>query len=96
MLISSHCGNIYKEHIPIKRMELEKQQIIIKLLAKKNWGGKYDRLEHFKRFPNLKKCLKELIKLNWVIIKQKTDYTGISLNPHKKRDIFEFIEDYAP
>ena len=42
-------------------MEKEKAQLMFKLaFSKKNWGKKYDRLEHFKRFPNLKKIIKEL------------------------------------
>ena len=71
---------------------LEKAQIMFKLArSKKNWGGKYDRLEHFKRFSNLKQAVKELNKSGWIIIKQKPNYTGISLNSEYKKEIIEFI-----
>jgi len=76
---------------------LEKAQIMFKLARSKgNWGGKYDRLEHFKRFPNLKQAIKELSKIGWVIIKQKPNYTGISLNNEYKKEIIKFINKEMP
>jgi len=63
-------------------MEKEKAQFIFKLAySKKNWGAKYDRLEHFKRFPNLKKIIKDLENIGWLIV---------------KKEIIEFIEKYLP
>ena len=78
-------------------MEKEKAQIMFKLAySKKNWGAKYDRLEHFKRFPNLKKIIKELENKKRLIVKNKSNYTGISLNTQYKREIIEFIEKHIP
>ena len=78
-------------------MEKEKAQVMFKLAyLKKNWGAKYDRLEHFKRFPNLKKVVKDLESKGWLIVKKKPDYTGISLNPQYKKEIVEFIEKQIP
>ncbi|MCR4327002.1 MAG: hypothetical protein NUV46_00275 [Nanoarchaeota archaeon] len=78
-------------------MEKEKAQLMFKLAySKKNWGAKYDRLEHFKRFPNLKTIIKELEKTGWILIKNKPNYTGISLNPEYKKEIIEFIEKHIP
>ena len=77
--------------------DLDKAQIIFKLArSKANWGGKYDRLEHFKRFSNLKQIVKELAQKGWIIIKQKPSYTGISLNSKYKREIIEFINKELP
>ena len=77
--------------------DLEKAQIMFKLARSKgNWGGKYDRLEHFKRFPNLKQAVKELAKSDWITIKQKPNYTGISLNSEYKKEIIEFIRKEMP
>ncbi len=64
--------------------------------SKGNWGAKYDRLEHFKRFSNLKRAITELSKNRWVKVKQKSNYTGISLNPEFKREIIEFIKREMP
>ena len=64
--------------------------------SKKNWGSKYPRLEHFKRFSNLKQMIKELENLQWIIIKKKPNYAGISLNPKFKKEIVEFIEKQIP
>ena len=78
-------------------LELEKAQVMYKLaVSKGNWGAKYDRLEHFKRFQNLKQIIKELSNKGWLVIKSKPNYTGISLNTKFKREIIEFIEGEMP
>jgi len=64
--------------------------------SKGNWGEKYDRLEHFKRFQNLKEIIKELSKIGWVIVHSKPNYTGISLNPRYKAEIINFIGEKLP
>ena len=76
--------------------DLEKAQVMFKLLRKDNWGAKYDRTEHFKRFPNLNKIIKELHKMSWVILKKKANYLGISLNPKHKKEIEDFIIKQMP
>jgi len=78
-------------------MEKEKAELMFKLaFSKKNWGAKYDRLEHFKRFPNLDKIVKELNKIGWLMIKRKPNYIGISLNTKYKKEIIKFIESKLP
>ena len=78
-------------------LDLEKERIMLTLARSKgNWGGSYDRLEHFKRFPDLKKIIKELSKKGWVITHNKPKYTGISLNTTYKKEIIEFIESQMP
>ena len=78
-------------------LDLEKAHLMYKLaVAKKNWGAKYDRLEHFKRFPNLDKSIKELGGAGWVLIHKKQGYMGISLNPKYKSQIIEFVEKHLP
>lgn len=78
-------------------MEKEKAQLMFKLAySKKNWGAKYDRLEHFKRFSNLKEIVKELEKLGWLIVRKKANFIGISLNPEFQKEIIEFIEEQMP
>ena len=76
--------------------DLEKAQLLFKIARKKgNWGASYDRIEHFKRFPNLKQILKELSNIGWVKIKKKK-FVGISLNTQYKKEIIEFIEKEMP
>ena len=78
-------------------MEKEKAKLMFKLaFSKKNWGAKYDRLEHFKRFQNLDNIIKELVKIGWIIIHRKPNYKAISLNPKFKIEIIEFIELHMP
>jgi hypothetical protein len=78
-------------------LELEKAQIMFKLArGKGNWGAKFDRLEHFKRFSSLDKCVKELKNIGWILEQGKQNFTNISLNPKFKREIIEFIEEKLP
>lgn len=76
--------------------KIEKAQIMRKLARKNNWGAKYDRLEHFKRFPNLDKIIKELLKIKWIIFYKKPNYKTMSLNPNYKKEIIKFIESQLP
>jgi len=77
--------------------DLEKAQLMSVLARSKgNWGDKYDRIEHFKRFQNLKEIIKELSKKGWLIVHNKPKFTGISLNTQFKREIIEFIEREMP
>ena len=78
-------------------MEKEKAQLMFKLAySKKNWGAKYDRLEHFKRFQHRDEIIKELSNLGWIIIHKKGKFTGISLNTNYKKEIVKFIETQMP
>ena len=77
--------------------DLEKAQLMSVLArGKGNWGEKYDRTEHFKRFQNLKEIIKELSNVGLIIIHKKPKYTGISLNTKYKKEIIEFIEREMP
>ena len=76
--------------------DLEKAQIMFKLARKNNWGHRYDRTEHFKRFQNLNDAIKELSKLRWLLIYKKPNYIGISLNTEHKKEIVNFIEKNMP
>ena len=73
------------------QLEKEEAEIMFKLARKENWGAKYDRTEHFKRFQNLNESIKNLSKLRWILIYKKQHFTGISLNPEFKREIKDFI-----
>ena len=78
-------------------LELEKAKLMSVLArGKSNWGAKYDRLEHFKRFQNLDLIIKDLVKLGWLIFYKKPNYKAISLNPGSKSEIIEFIETQMP
>jgi len=78
-------------------IDLEKAQLMFTLARSKgNWGAKYDRLEHFKRFQNLKQIVKELSKKGWILTHNKPKYTGISLNTNYKKEIIAFIEQEMP
>ena len=75
---------------------LEKAQIMRKLARKDNWGHRYDRTEHFKRFQNLDSCVKELGKVGWMLVHKKGRFTGLSLNTRYKAEIRDFIVSHIP
>lgn len=78
-------------------LELEKAQLMFALARSKgNWGAKYDRVEHFKRFQHRNEIIKELSKQGWIIVYHKPQYKAISLNPKFKKEILEFIEKQIP
>ena len=77
-------------------IDLEKAQIMFKLIRKNNWSARYDRTEHFKRFSSLDKAVKELSKDGWIILHKKAQFTGLSLNTKFKKEIIEFIEREMP
>ncbi len=77
-------------------IEVEKAQILLKLIRKNNWNNRYDRLEHFKRFQDLKEIVKELSKTGWLIVHKKPNYIGIAANTKYKKEIKDFIEDKLP
>ena len=76
--------------------DLEKAQIMFKLARNGKWGACYDRTEYFKKFQDLDKAIKELSKIEWLIIHNKGKFTGISLNTEHKKEIVDFIEKEMP
>ena len=82
--------------MPEEAHDLEKAQAMFKLARKNNWGHRYDRLEHFKRFEHLSMIVKELSVIGWVFLYKKSQYTGIALNTQYKKEIIAFIEQHMP
>ena len=64
--------------------------------SKGNWGEKYDRIEHFKRFQNLKDIVQELSNKGWLLTHKKPKFEAYSLNTKYKKEIIEFIETEIP
>lgn len=69
---------------------------MFKLARKDNWGNKYDRTEHFKRFQNLDEAIKELKQIDWMILHKKPQFLALSLNTKHKKEIVDFIEKHMP
>lgn len=72
-------------------------ELLHKLYRKGIWGGRHTPLKnlyHIVTHLNIKeskKAIKELSNLNWIQLKKSTGEIHISLNPHKKREIKDFI-----
>lgn len=74
-----------------------KAQLLFKLYRKGIWGGRHTPLKNlFHLMDNVgrkesKKALKELNNSGWIMIKVSTGEEHISLNPHKNKEIKEYI-----
>ncbi|OGJ21115.1 hypothetical protein A3K73_08450 [Candidatus Pacearchaeota archaeon RBG_13_36_9] len=74
-----------------------KAQLLFKLYRRGIWGGKHTPLGNLSHLVDnasikeSKKSLKELNNLGWIFIKISTGEEHISLNPHKNREIKDFI-----
>ena len=77
--------------------DLDKARLMSALArGKANWGASYDRMEHFKRFQNLKDIVKDLSGKRWILVHKKPGFQAISLNPEYKKEIIEFIDEQIP
>lgn len=74
-----------------------KAQLLFKLYRKGIWGGRHTPLKNlFHIMDNVsikesEKAIKELINLDWIKIKISTGDKHISLNPHKNKEIRDYI-----
>ena len=77
-------------------IEVETAEFMNKLFRKSNWNNVYDRKEHFKHFPNLDRIIKELRRMDWIVIHKKPKFEAYSLNSRHKSEIIKFIEENKP
>ena len=87
-------------------MKETKEVIMIRFLRKlmnlNMWGGKHTEEKNLlKALPKhlrgekvTDEAMKELYKLEFLFSKPSTGETHISLNPRKKKEIFEFLEKH--
>lgn len=84
----------------MEKIEIMKR-ILRKLMNKEMWGGKHTQI------INLRKCvpshlrgekvtneaLKELVQLEFLLLKISTYETHVSLNPEKQKEIHQFVKE---
>ncbi|HUS49518.1 MAG TPA: hypothetical protein VMZ91_05100 [Candidatus Paceibacterota bacterium] len=74
-----------------------KAQLLFKLYRRGIWGGRHTPIKNLfhlvdsASIKESKKALKELNNLGWILVKISTCEEHISLNPHKNKEIKEFI-----
>ncbi len=84
-------------------MELKEaimKRFLRKLLNLNIWGGRHTELRnlrkalpsHLRGSKEAKKAMKELIKKGFLNIKPSTGEMHVSLNSHKQKEIYEFLE----
>jgi len=74
-------------------------KIIRKLMSRGKWGGShteiihlYDGLpRHLRGASLVKECVENLEKSSFLILKKSTGEIHVSLNPEKKKQIYEFL-----
>jgi len=77
------------------------KRFLRKLINLNIWGGRHTELRnlqkalpsHLRGVRETKKAMKELIKREFLNIKPSTGELHISLNSHKQKEIFEFLEN---
>lgn len=86
---------------------MQKEVIMVRFLRKLTnlnmWGGKHTESKNLlKALPKhlrgekvTDEALSELHKLEFLLSKPSTGEIHISLNPRKKKEIFEFLEKYT-
>lgn len=77
------------------------KRFLRKLINLNIWGGRHTELKnlskalpsHLRGTREVKKAIKELINREFLNIKPSTGEFHISLNSHKQKEIFEFLEN---
>jgi hypothetical protein len=75
------------------------KRFLRKLLNLNIWGGRHTELknlqkslpDHLRGSKEAKEAIKELLKMEFIIIKLSTGEKHISLNSHKQKEIYEFM-----
>lgn len=72
-------------------------ELLYKLYRRGIWGGRHTPLKNLYYLTSKiiirdsEKAVKELSNLGWIQLKKSTGEIHISLNPHKKKEIRDFI-----
>lgn len=85
-------------------MDLEKaimKRFLRKLINLNIWGGRHTEIknlqkalpDHLRGTKEHKRAIKELINKGFLNVKPSTGEIHISLNSHKQKEIFEFLQD---
>lgn len=85
---------------------MELKEVIMKRFLRKLvnlniWGGRHTELKnlqkslpsHLRGSKDAKKAVKELIRKEFLNIKPSTGERYVSLNSHKQKEIYEFLEN---
>ena len=85
-------------------LNLIKRIILESLVTPPRWGGKHTEIRNIKKgFPSIissskegqkliDKAIKELINDGWLLCKKSTGELHVSLNPHMKKEIMDFLK----
>jgi len=85
-------------------MELKEaimKRFLRKLLNLNIWGGRHTEIKnlqkalpaHLRGTKEMKKAIKELLNKRFLNVKPSTGELHVSLNSHKQKEIYDFLED---
>ena len=86
------------------KLNLIKRIILESLVTPPRWGGRHTEIRNIKKgFPSnisnskkgqklIDRAIKELINDSWLLFKKSTGELHVSLNPHMKKEIMEFLK----
>ncbi len=85
-------------------MDLEKaiiKRFLRKLVNLNIWGGRHTELRnlqkslpaHLRGSKEAKNAVKELVKRGFIIIKLSTGEKHVSLNSHKSKEVYDFLQE---
>jgi hypothetical protein len=77
------------------------KRFLRKLVNLNIWGGRHTEIknlqkalpDHLRGTKEHKKAIKELINLGFLNVKPSTGELHVSLNSHKQKEIFEFLQE---
>ena len=81
--------------------EIIMRRFLRKLLNLNIWGGRHTQLKnlqkalpsHLRGNKEVKKAIKDLLKREFIIIKISTGEKHVSLNSHKRKGIYDFLQE---
>ena len=77
------------------------KRFLRKLVNLNIWGGRHTEIknlqkslpDHLRGTKEHKKAIKELVNLGFLNVKPSTGELHVSLNSHKQKEIFEFLQE---
>ncbi len=81
--------------------EVIMRRFLRKLMNLNMWGGKHTEIknlqkalpDHLRGTKDMKKAIKELIDRGFLNVKSSTGELHVSLNSHKQKEIYEFLQE---
>ncbi|MGV8152464.1 MAG: hypothetical protein ACP5OG_05265 [Candidatus Nanoarchaeia archaeon] len=76
------------------------KRFLRKLMNLNMWGGKHTEIknlqkalpDHLRGTKEMKEAIKDMVNLGFLILKPSTGEIHVSLNPHKQKEMYDFLQ----